>query len=234
MSQSHTGSTHLLHRIYGKPGREPSAEEGLPGCCSDDAQVSLRCSRHPADGQAARQQAGRVCSCTRTGSGTTSTIPGSTAAVRKATWCSCRPWRGRQYRAVNIGARSCPRLPTPFDGDIAIAGSCDSPAYAPSYQTMRHRISVEGRFVNVVMTWARCSAVSVTANKEECASRPGFVAQVALRRVVWGARRSPNLCWCPASRLPIAGTSTRTCWLRAAWLISCWGPFPLHTSTSSK
>jgi hypothetical protein len=40
MSQSHTGSTHLLHHIYGKPGREPSAEEGLPGCCSDDAQVS--------------------------------------------------------------------------------------------------------------------------------------------------------------------------------------------------
>ncbi len=76
-------------------------------------------------------------------------------------------------------------------------------------------------------------SVGKTAHEEECAW-PGFVAQVVLRRVVWGARRSPNLCWCPASRLPIAGMSTRTCWLRAAWLISYWGPFPLHTSTSSK
>ena len=40
MSQLHTGSTPLLHYIHGKSDREPSAEEGLPGCCSDDAQVS--------------------------------------------------------------------------------------------------------------------------------------------------------------------------------------------------
>lgn len=59
MSQSHTGSTHLLHHIYGKPGREPSAEEGLPGCCSDDAHV-FRCPRHPGVGQAARRSAGCV------------------------------------------------------------------------------------------------------------------------------------------------------------------------------
>lgn len=65
--------------------------------------------------------------------------------------------QGRQYRRTLMSTAA----PPPFDGDIAIAGSCGSPAYAPSCQTMRHRISVEGRFVNVMMTWARCLAVSV-------------------------------------------------------------------------
>jgi len=115
-----------------------------------------------------------VCSCTRTGSGTTSTIPGSTAAVRKATWRSSVCGEGGKT-GPSISAHAYVRgCPTPFDGDIAIAGSCGSPAYAPSCQTMRHRISVEGRFVNVVMTWARCLAVSVTAHEEECACRDSW------------------------------------------------------------
>ena len=159
MSQSHTGSTHLLHHIYGKPGREPSAEEGLPGCCSDDAQVSS------VSTPSSRWSSGATAG--RTG---VQLYPhrfrhhlnhtGLNRGGAEGDVMQLRPWRGRQDRAVNIGARLCPRLPTPFDGDIAIAGSCGSPAYAPSCQTMRHRISVEGRFVNVVMTWARCSAVS--------------------------------------------------------------------------
>ena len=98
---------------------------GLPGCRSDDAQVSSVptpssrwSSGAPAPPQPYRAQP-RWCGRRR------DAAPSVAKAARQ----------GREYqRTLTV----CPRLPHPFDGDIAIAGSCSSPAYAPSCQTMRH------------------------------------------------------------------------------------------------
>lgn len=113
MSQSHTSSAHLLHHVYGKPGREPSAEEGLPGCCSDDAQVSS------VSTPSSRWSIGATAG--RTG---VQLYPhrfrhhlnhtGLNRGGAEGDVMQLRPWRGRQDRAVNIGARLCPRLPHPL------------------------------------------------------------------------------------------------------------------------
>lgn len=233
MSQSHASSTHLLHHVYGKPGREPSAEEGLPGCCSDDAQVSS------VSTPSSRWSIGTTAG--RTG---VQLYPhrfrhhlnhtGLNRGAAEGDVMQLRLWRGRQDRAVNFGERLCPRLPHPlrrrYSNRRVLRFSRVRPL-VPNHASPNKRggpVCQRGDDVGEVP-----GSVGKTAHEEECAW-PGFVAQVALRRVVWGARRSPNLCWCPASRLPIAGMSTRICCLHAAWLISCWGRFPLHTSTSSK
>jgi len=113
MSQSHTSSTHLLHHVYGKTGREPSAGEGLPGCCSDDAQVSS------VSTPSSRWSSGATAG--RTG---VQLYPhrfrhhlnhtGLNRGGAEGDVMQLRPWRGRQDRAVNIGARLCPRLPHPL------------------------------------------------------------------------------------------------------------------------
>lgn len=160
MSQSHASSTHLLHHVYGKPGREPSAEEGLPGCCSDDAQVSS------VSTPSSRWSIGTTAG--RTG---VQLYPHRFRHHLNHTGLNCggaegdvmqlRLWRGRQDRAVNIGERLCPQLPHPLRRRYSNRRVLRFSRVPPSCQTMRHRISVEGRFVNVVMTWARCLAVSV-------------------------------------------------------------------------
>ena len=164
MSQSHTGSTHLLHHVYGKPGREPSAEEGLPGCCSDDAQVSS------VSTPSSRWSSGATAG--RTG---VQLYPhrfrhhlnhtGLNRGGAEGDVMQLRPWRGRQDRAVNISARLlCPRLPHPlrrrYSNRRVLRFSRVRPL-VPNHASLNKR---GGPFVNVVMTWARCLAVSVNGS----------------------------------------------------------------------
>jgi hypothetical protein len=97
---------------HGKPGREPSAEEGLPGCCSDDAQVS-----------SVSTPSSRWSIGTTAGQMGVQLYPhrfrhhlnhtGLNRGGAEGDVMQLRLWRGRQDRAVNIAERLCPRLPHP-------------------------------------------------------------------------------------------------------------------------
>ncbi len=141
----------------GKPGREPGAE-GLPGCCGDNAQVSsvsTPFSRWSSGATADRM--GVQLYPHRFRRHLNHTVLNRGGAEGDV--MQLRLWRRRQDRAVNIGERLCLRLPRPLRQRYSNRRGLRFSRVRP--QTVRHRISVEGRFVNVVMTWETCLAVSV-------------------------------------------------------------------------